>query len=663
MTFLVASEVSRCTRQWVARGAALCLLALFNAPALAQDCVDDLTGVTNNCTANDVSLGLIFATEEQIIFCEAGEVIQVPLRASVVAGSQVRYDIGMFIAEDGGDARTGQCFHDFIRPVLGKTCGGPLDLGTVDAGGTCFQDQEVADSLDICGDVLAGEDNFYDLNGGDPVTLTCTPNPDDPTQVIVSHVVSWDNTSNNSCASIVDAVPNTKAKCSSGFSVVGGIQIIVEPNIAITKTADEDVINIGGTASYDIVVTNTTEPNGDTDLLNLVVTDDTCDAPPVLDGCTAGSPAALPAGESCTYTCSVTDAQVDFCNTATVVANPESAPAEEVTTQATECVDVVGGEIVVGKETLPDGATDIFEFRVVGPGFDNTGNEEDLQDDQTFSTGIIAPGEYTVTESDLPAGWVLTDVDCDVISQADGASRTFTLEASQTVTCTYTNTQDGRIEIEKQTAPNGSAQSFTFTGDVGGALSDGQNAGAGVAPGQYSSTETVPAGWELTSIVCDDANSSGNLPSATATFNVEPGETVRCVFTNTQNGSLTVEKECIGVSAGTFEFIASGSGLEDFALDCGGSRTFDNLLPGGGRSVAETVPADFALDASCDDASPTSNINVGAGESVTCTFTNLLVQDPEVIPVMDQRGLAVLALLLMGFAGWVLYRRRTSQLS
>jgi hypothetical protein len=63
-----------------------------------------------------------------------------------------------------------------------------------------------------------------------------------------------------------------------------------------------------------------------------------------------------------------------------------------------------------------------------------------------------------------------------------------------------------------------------------------------VVPGQYTSTETVPAGWVLTGVSCDDGNSTGDTGTATATFNVEPGETVKCTFENTKQGLVTVFK-------------------------------------------------------------------------------------------------------------------------
>ena len=52
------------------------------------------------------------------------------------------------------------------------------------------------------------------------------------------------------------------------------------------------------------------------------------------------------------------------------------------------------------------------------------------------------------------------------------------------------------------------------------------------------------------------------------------------------------------------------------------TRTYTNV-PVGTYSVSETVPAGWdQTSATCNDGSPVSAINIGAGENVTCTFTN-----------------------------------------
>ena len=69
-----------------------------------------------------------------------------------------------------------------------------------------------------------------------------------------------------------------------------------------------------------------------------------------------------------------------------------------------------------------------------------------------------------------------------------------------------------------------------------------------VSPGSYTSTEVaVGDPWELVSIVCDDANSTDNLASATVTFNVEAGEVVTCTFTNAVEGLCAVDTDGDGL--------------------------------------------------------------------------------------------------------------------
>ena len=58
-------------------------------------------------------------------------------------------------------------------------------------------------------------------------------------------------------------------------------------------------------------------------------------------------------------------------------------------------------------------------------------------------------------------------------------------------------------------------------------------------PGTYTSTEADPTpAFDLTDISCSDGGSAtpstGNPATRTATFRLDPGETVTCTFTNTE---------------------------------------------------------------------------------------------------------------------------------
>jgi hypothetical protein len=105
---------------------------------------------------------------------------------------------------------------------------------------------------------------------------------------------------------------------------------------------------------------------------------------------------------------------------------------------------------------------------------------------------------------------------------------------------------------------------FDFAGDASGALRDGQQiAVSNLAPGTYRVTESLPTGWDLSSIACTDSNSSGNTASGVATFIVEAGETVRCTFTNTKRGRVVIEKQTDpDGSPGSFSFIGVAPRLD-----------------------------------------------------------------------------------------------------
>lgn len=93
-----------------------------------------------------------------------------------------------------------------------------------------------------------------------------------------------------------------------------------------------------------------------------------------------------------------------------------------------------------------------------------------------------------------------------------------------------------QIIIVKTTVP-ASSQLFTFTPSYGPSFqlgSGGFVASGSLSPGTYTVSESVPDAWALTAIQCDDGDSTGDLLTATVTVNLQAGENVRCLFTNTE---------------------------------------------------------------------------------------------------------------------------------
>ncbi|MGI6423584.1 MAG: choice-of-anchor K domain-containing protein [Candidatus Dojkabacteria bacterium] len=146
-----------------------------------------------------------------------------------------------------------------------------------------------------------------------------------------------------------------------------------------------------------------------------------------------------------------------------------------------------------------------------------------------------------------------------------------------------------------------------------GSISRNQSHTYNVMPGTYNIAETVPAGWSLVSNTCSNIEITNN-------------ETKECTITNTQHGSLTIVKRALPYGNTSFGFKLSGNGVsEQFNLVDNSetedaSKTFS--LTTGTYAVAEDdYSADWKTTHSCTKGS-IDNIALGAGESVTCTFTN-----------------------------------------
>lgn len=90
--------------------------------------------------------------------------------------------------------------------------------------------------------------------------------------------------------------------------------------------------------------------------------------------------------------------------------------------------------------------------------------------------------------------------------------------------------------VAVRTVPPGVQGSFVFSGVPEGTATAGTSlSAAGLASGEYASVlSNAPAGLVLMGILCDDLTgptpSEGDVESGRATFRVEPGETVTCVF-------------------------------------------------------------------------------------------------------------------------------------
>lgn len=315
------------------------------------------------------------------------------------------------------------------------------------------------------------------------------------------------------------------------------------------------------------------------------------------------------------------------------------------------------GRITIKKVTDPAGDQTDFGFE------GSEGIDPFTLNDSGSQPLDLVPGTYTITELDPGEDWYVSQIECvypDTMPEPSIGAQSVTIEdltAGDEVTCTFYNTKVSTMIIEKQTIPDGAPDLFPFQADSEYTLSDGQSFTMITGPGSYPAAarevlDLMPEGWSLTSIVCDDGDSTGNIETGEVTFNVTAGETVKCTFTNTKDqqlepGNITVHKfndlNGNGVlddnepglgdwemtlysgfgCAATGELVASGHTGTD------GNVSFSNLNPGT-YSVKETAQPGW--ESTTDDC---PDITLVAGGSETVYFGNHQ-QQPDVTIFKEQ---------------------------
>lgn len=162
------------------------------------------------CTANDVrvqALNLISIIEDCAAGIPGSALANFEVFVSAV-GAPDRYDIGLFIALDGGSARDGNsCFHDYLEPPLTPTptYGDRNGDGIPDLNGGPWWDAD----LDACGDIASNTQLFKVVAA---LRVACVDTNGNGT-VDASVCTSWDNNAVTNCTGLPDAFPGTNAKC------------------------------------------------------------------------------------------------------------------------------------------------------------------------------------------------------------------------------------------------------------------------------------------------------------------------------------------------------------------------------------------------------------------------------------------------------------------
>ena len=261
------------------------------------------------------------------------------------------------------------------------------------------------------------------------------------------------------------------------------------------------------------------------------------------------------------------------------ISGVDLSPGDSVTCTFTN--QAVGTVTLVKNTVGGDGS---FDFVTDVPGLGS--NIQTAGGTGQTSASNVPAGTYSIAET-VPAGWQLDNATCSDGSPPDA----LILTQGETVTCTFTNIKDGEIIVDKVTLPAASPQSFLFAlsgegVDQAFALTDADtpHLSGFLTPGTFSVTESPVAGWVLTDVTC--TGQPGGDDEDPAAIDLEPGEVVTCVFTNTQNGSIEVVKSLsdTGPADETFSFTSSFNGVFNLVGDAATTGPVE-VTPGSGLSL------------------------------------------------------------------------------
>lgn len=263
-------KLSRCAVRVGAASVMAFGLLLGNSAVLAQSCIQDVwqahgNGQSLTCTANDVSLSSVtdicvhvtpFGPQDPDgdgcqnpnadgkLTCVSGQPFTFTADFTMPLTAQARYDLGLYIATDGGGsdgALTGACAANVVTSGNSDT----------------FLQKDA--SPDICGDIDAAH-NPQVIH--QTITTTCSDTNDDG-KVNLPWCTSWRQPGSNevcdsatfSTASAFDAFPGSPSKCNCGtldLDVFTETASITVDKVATTPT----VFETGGSVTYSVAVTN-----------------------------------------------------------------------------------------------------------------------------------------------------------------------------------------------------------------------------------------------------------------------------------------------------------------------------------------------------------------------------------------------------------------------
>ena len=634
---------------------------------------------SSHCTAKDIKVAhadlISYSTDGtnftdysgQSVACNEGDTLWVHLHTDIhQTDNSQRTDIGMWVAVDGGNARTGTCNHYNLIPP---------SFSNIDSLGVWNIDG------DHCGDMNAADSTSVDMG---TIKVLCETATDTSTLLHVGSCLGWTQPgANQQCPQngTEDAihfrygtVPGTTSKCNcEGFNI--GITVNRSAWLEVKKVCDPTT----DTGTFDLLI------DGSNQFADNASCGGTTSKQKLSAGTNASPGAAHNFGEgdfttanyTSSYSCvnrSSSGPQHVFGANGDAGATGTSLGPNQITLQPNE--DVVCTYTNVRKPQLKlvkslDPTTDAgkFDFAIgattynnSGAGYGDTGNTGF----QNVTIGTVAISESAhsgTTLSNYTSTLACKDAaNADVtVSSNAGASGSISVAAGDQITCTFTNTRKPEVKLVKVLDPTNDPGKFDLI--LAGTTYDNSGSGYGnngttdfqfVSIGAVSISEAAHTGTTLSnytsSLACKNAANADVTVSPNTgiagSITVAAGDQITCTFTNARGPEVKLVKVLdpttdpgkvdLTIGAQTYDNGTAGYGNNE--------NTGFKLVPAGSVSISEsghtgTTLSNYSSTLACKnaanaDVTVSSNtgtggsITVASGDQITCTFTN--VRKPEV---------------------------------
>lgn len=178
-------------------------------------CIENEYGGSLGCTSQDVKITTMDLLSVIDGCTGPSDTATVTLQANVQVNAANRYDLGFYLSTDGGNARTGSCFKEWLTPVKAPVGTNPTAAELLTGYGPYLD----ADA-DACGDGKSTYGIFDRLlsTAVDPavpatITLPCT-DVDVNGNLDLNYCAGWKNSSNPGCTDLAQAgIPDVGSKC------------------------------------------------------------------------------------------------------------------------------------------------------------------------------------------------------------------------------------------------------------------------------------------------------------------------------------------------------------------------------------------------------------------------------------------------------------------